>query len=78
MVVEIEIITHCFAVIVGTGCLSTGYHTPTVGVPIRLTKDTLLQTQKYRSMDAGPKPEVYAGYVIFSLLLLLILFATCL
>lgn len=65
-----------FTVYVGTGCLSTGYHTPTVGVPIRLTKDTLLQTQKHRAMDVGPKPEVYAGYV-FPLLLFFVLQPAC-
>lgn len=44
--------------------MSTGYHTPTtLSAPIRLTKDTLLQTQKHRAMDVCPKPEAFAGYV---------------
>lgn len=65
----------------GTGSLSTGYHTPNLtggsggsggggGGPVRLTKDMLLVTQKHRAMDVRPKPEAYAKYVLLSLCLI--------
>ncbi|XP_017770962.1 PREDICTED: axin isoform X1 [Nicrophorus vespilloides] len=45
----------------GTGCTSTGYDTPTLDGPMKLTKDMLLLTQKNRAMDVRPKPEAYAA-----------------
>ncbi|XP_025829569.1 axin-1 isoform X2 [Agrilus planipennis] len=45
----------------GTACMSTGYHTPNMGVPVRLTKDILLVTQRRRALDVRPKPEAFAG-----------------
>lgn len=54
----------------GTGSLSTGYHTPNLGGgPVRLTKDMLLVTQKHRAMDVRPKPEAYAKYVLIIIIL---------
>ncbi|XP_031353608.1 axin isoform X2 [Photinus pyralis] len=49
----------------GTGCLSTGYHTPNVGGPVRLTKDVLLATQRRRALDSRPKPETFAGMFLY-------------
>ncbi|KAF5293498.1 hypothetical protein FQA39_LY02983 [Lamprigera yunnana] len=48
----------------GTGCLSTGYHTPNMGAP-RLTKDILLATQRRRAFDVRPKPETFAGMFLY-------------
>lgn len=41
--------------------MSTGYHTPNMGGPVRLTKDMLLATQRRRALDVRPKPETFAG-----------------
>ncbi|KAK4874438.1 hypothetical protein RN001_013798 [Aquatica leii] len=49
----------------GTGCLSTGYHTPNMGAPVRLTKDMLLATQRRRAFDVRPKPETFAGMFLY-------------
>ncbi|KAK5640910.1 hypothetical protein RI129_009457 [Pyrocoelia pectoralis] len=49
----------------GTGCLSTGYHTPNLGAPVRLTKDMLLATQRRRALDSRPKPETFAGMFLY-------------
>lgn len=51
--------------VLGTGCMSTGYHTLALGTPVRLTKDILLQTQKHRAMEVCPKTEAFAGYDSF-------------
>lgn len=63
--------------VIGTGCMSTGYHTPTLSAPIRLTKDTLLQTQKHRAMDVCPQPEAFAGYVTRNILSIFFLQPAC-
>lgn len=43
-----------------TGSMSTGYQTPTVIGPARLTKDLLLMSQKHRAIDVRPKSEAFA------------------
>lgn len=40
--------------------MSTGYQSPNLSTPVRLTKDALLVTQNMRIMEVRPRPEAYA------------------
>nr|XP_023025765.1 axin isoform X1 [Leptinotarsa decemlineata] len=51
----------------GNGSVSTGYHTPNVGAtgPVRLTRDSLLISQKRRAAEVRPKSEAVASMFMY-------------
>ncbi|KAG5888939.1 hypothetical protein JTB14_012198 [Gonioctena quinquepunctata] len=51
----------------GNGSVSTGYHTPNVGASgaVRLTRDSLLISQKHRAVEVRPKSEAVASMFMY-------------
>ncbi|KAK9883204.1 hypothetical protein WA026_001396 [Henosepilachna vigintioctopunctata] len=44
---------------------STGYHTPNLHQPLKLTKDLLLLSQQHRAVDLRPQTEAYASLFLY-------------